>query len=136
MADPIPTARRLRMEPEPRRFEDLVDEMFGVPGSDERRRLDADIERLNRRDARARLLTDPLRRLPLIGGPVSTFYYGLLYEGPRGVPDLMSLVYLGDFLFWGKPMTHDYAVSWMARFQPKRTLRRLLRGPCRASQRR
>lgn len=70
---------------------------------------------------RWRVLRGTMGRIPLIGGVLTTFWDGMLPEQPGGDRGLsgavwaLTFAYLGDYLFYHRPMTVDYAESWMAR---------------------
>lgn len=46
---------------------------------------------------------------------MKAFWPEVFRGGLRGAIDSMSFCFLGDFLFHGRPVTQEYADSWMSR---------------------
>lgn len=88
-------------------------------------------------DIRRAVLKHTMRRIPLIGNIVATFWDGVVGEHPLGpIVDPMGGMwslqyeYLGDYIFWHKPMTEDYFESPLSRVPWPRRLH-VHMAPCR-----
>lgn len=104
-------------------LEEFWDEVYGPVGTPKRDREDRNMERRMRGYDLMRRSLWLAQRL-VITRPFATVVWAI-HEGTtiRGVADALAFEYLGDFLFWGKPMTQDYADSWMARVRLPRWMR-------------
>jgi len=88
-------------------------------------------------DIRWKVLRNTMGRIPLIGGVLVTFWDGVIGDDvasplvwPAGGVWALSFEYLGDYLFWHKPMTEDYYESWLSRVPWPRRLH-VHKPPCR-----
>jgi hypothetical protein len=71
---------------------------------------------------RDRVMRDTMGRIPLIGGVLVSFWQAAIGESVddpffslgRGIWGVDG-DWLGDALFWEKPMTEDYYKSWLSR---------------------
>lgn len=110
-------------------WDEVKDETWGPVGTPRRDAIERNMDRYLRAVRIGGRVLAPLRRIPVIGGPTAGLLWWLfddsLHGRPtvRGMLDHFAFAYLGDFLFWGRPMTQDYADSWMARVHLPRWLR-------------
>lgn len=93
------------------KLEDMLTMWHGPKGTPERERHDRQLRHEMRIEA---LSYRVVRHL----GPVGCFWQSMLFAAPgslRGAMDALSSEYLGDFMFWGQPITTDYYESWVSK---------------------
>jgi hypothetical protein len=102
-----------QVDDEPREYVDL-EELFAF--------IPAHIRRNARRHVAALTLAYRVTRHL---GPVGVFWTSMLVDHPgslRNTADRLSCEYLGDFLFYGDPVTEDYYQSWVSKVRLPRWL--------------
>lgn len=98
---------------------DWVSEFAGPKGTPRRDRFDRGVARIHKRERIANAVT---RHWP---GVMRIFWIEFFEDlSLHGAADALSFSYLGDFMFWGKPMTESYAQSRLSRIRLPRWLHR------------